>query len=193
MAAIIIVSLIVIVLVLIILGVFLAKSYNSFIVLKNRVKDQEAQINVQLKRRYDLIPNLVETAKGYAAFEKSTLDAVVSARAKATATTNFSDSMEANNELSRSIGKLFAISESYPDLKASQNFLQLQEEFSDTENKIAKARQFFNDTVLKYNNAIQVFPANIAAAILGHKPMSYLAVDEVEKDGIKLGADTFKF
>lgn len=186
-------ALIIIAIVLIIFVTFLIKSYNSFVVLKNRVKDQEAQINVQLKRRYDLIPNLIETAKGYASFEKSTLDAVVSARAKATAATTLSESMAANSELSRSVSQLFAVSESYPDLKASQNFLQLQGELSETENKIAKSRQFFNDTILKYNNAIQVFPANIAASMLGHKPMSYLEVEAVEKAAIRMDGNTFGF
>ncbi len=176
----------------VLLGAFLASSYNKFIVLKNRVKDQEAQINVQLKRRYDLIPNLVEVAKGYASFEKSTLEAVVAARAKATAATSVGDSLAANEEISRSVGQIFALGEAYPELKANQNFLQLQNEFSATEDKIAKARQFFNDTVLKYNNAIAVFPANIAAGILGHKPMDYLAVSSTEQSAVRLDSSTFQ-
>ncbi len=184
---------IVLVLVLVVVfAAFLIKSYNSFVVLKNRVKDQEAQINVQLKRRYDLIPNLVEVAKGYASFEKSTLEAVVSARAHATSAASLGDSLAANEEISRSVGQIFALGEAYPDLKANQNFLQLQQEFSATEDKIAKARQFFNDTVLKYNNAIQVFPANIAAAIFGHKAMNFLEVAQQEQASIRLGADTFR-
>lgn len=179
--------------VFVLIAAFLGSSYNKFVVLKNRVKDQEAQINVQLKRRYDLIPNLIETAKGYASFEKSTLDAVVTARAKATTATTLGDSMAANTELSRSVGQIFALGEAYPDLKANQNFLQLQQEFSITEDKIAKARQFFNDTVLKYNNAIQMFPANIAAAILGYREIAFLEVAEVEQAAVKVGADTFAF
>ncbi len=181
-----------IVVVLLLVAVFLAKNYNNFVVLKNRVKDQEAQLNVQLKRRYDLIPNLIETAKGYAAFEQSTLDAVVSARAQATASTTLADTMSANDALTRSVGKLFALSENYPDLKSNQHFLQLQEELSRTEDKIAKARQFFNDTVLKYNNAIALFPSNLAAAILGYKEIPFLAVAQEEQASIKMGADTFR-
>lgn len=184
--------LIIIAIILAILAAFLIKSYNNFVVLKNRVKDQEAQINVQLKRRCDLIPNLVEVAKGYASFEKSTLDAVISARARATSATSLNDSMAANETLTRTVGSLFAVSEAYPELKANANFMQLQNEFSSTEDKIAKTRQFFNDTVLKYNNAIQLFPANIAAGILGYKEMSFLEVASEEKESIKLSSNTFK-
>ncbi len=184
--------LIAVIVVVLLVAAFLASSHNKFVVLKNRVKDQEAQINVQLKRRYDLIPNLIETAKGYAAFEQSTLDAVVSARAKATAATTLGDAMAANDALTRSVGQLFALSESYPDLKANQHFLQLQAELSRTEDKIAKARQFFNDTVLKYNNAIALFPANIAAGLFGYKEMSFLAVAAEEQAAVKMDASTFK-
>ncbi len=185
--------LIAVVAVVVLVGAFVASNYNKFVVLKNRVKDQEAQINVQLKRRYDLIPNLIETAKGYAMFEKSTLEAVISARAKATAATSTSDSLAANEEISRSVGQIFALGEAYPELKANQNFLQLQQEFSATEDKIAKARQFFNDSVLKYNNAIALFPANLAASVLGYKEMPFLAVAEAEQAAVKVGADTFAF
>ncbi len=184
---------IVLIAIVVVVGGFLASSYNKFVVLKNRVKDQEAQINVQLKRRYDLIPNLIETTKGYANFEKSTLEAVIAARAKATSATSTGDSLAANEEISRSVGRIFALGEAYPALQANQNFMQLQQEFSNTEDKIAKSRQFFNDTVLKYNNAIALFPANIAAGIFGYKELSFLAVAEAEQAAVRVGENTFQF
>lgn len=124
-----------------------------------------AQIDVQLKRRYDLIPNLLETAKGYANFERSTLEAVVKARQSAMAAADFDQAAAANGKLQAALRRLFAVSEAYPELKANANFMQLQSELSDTENKIALSRQFYNDTVLKYNNAIQMFPASFIAGL----------------------------
>lgn len=184
---------VVIILVIALIAGFLAKSYNKFIVLKNRVLDQKSQIDVQLKRRYDLIPNLVQTAKGYANFEKSTLEAVTNARAKAVNASNLNEEIKTNNELSGVLRNFFAVSESYPELKANQNFLHLQSEFSTTEDKIAKSRQFFNDTVMKYNTAIEMFPSNLIASIFGFKHFEYLSATEAESQAVRLDENTFGF
>ena len=140
----------IIVLVLIVLWVI--SVYNSLIALRNRVKDQWAQIDVQLKRRFDLIPNLVETVKGYTKHESETLEAVIKARNTYVSATVPEEQMKADGELTKAISKLFALTESYPDLKANTNFQALQQELTETESKIAAARQFYNDTVMVYNN-----------------------------------------
>ena len=142
--------------------------YNSLIRSRNRVDNAWSQIDVQLRRRYDLIPNLVETVKGYAAHERQTLEAVTSARANAMDAQQrgtVGQQAQAENALTGALKSLFAVSEAYPDLKANQNFLQLQEELTSTEDRIAYARQFYNDSVLNYNNSIQVFPNNILAGM----------------------------
>ena len=182
---------IVVVVVLLIL-VYLIKTRNKFVVLKNRIADQKAQIDVQLKRRYDLIPNLVETAKAYAGFEKSTLEAVTQARANAVNAKELGDEMAANAKLTSALQRFMAVSESYPDLKANTNFMQLQNELSVTEDKIAKARQFYNDTVLKYNNGIELFPANIVAGMFGYKRQAFLEAEESERAAVKISAEQFK-
>lgn len=166
--------------------VYVIKKRNKFVELKNRVEDQKAQIDVQLKRRFDLIPNLVETVKGCANFEKSTLEAVVSARANAVNAKDLSGAISANENLTAALHRLIAVSESYPELKSNTSFVQLQGELAATEDKIAKARQFFNDTVLKYNNAIQMFPANIVAGIFGYAKYDYLEVSEAERENVKV-------
>jgi len=159
--------------ILIILGilVFLALIfvviYNGLVTLRNRVKNAWAQIDVQLKRRYDLIPNLVETVKGYAKHEKTVFENVTKARAAAINASGVADQARAENMLSGALKSLFAVAENYPDLKASQNFMMLQEELSGTENKIAYARQFYNDSVMEYNIRIQQIPYNIVAKIFG--------------------------
>ena len=158
------------------------KCYNQFVGAKNRVKDQEAQIHVQLKQRCDLVPNLVETVKGCAGFEKETLEAVMAARGRVV--TSRDDRSE--GELEHALGRLFAVSENYPELKASSGFIELQRQLTEIENKIAKSRQFYNDTVLKYNNAIQVFPANIMAIVTGFKPEEFLQITENEKASVKV-------
>lgn len=183
---------VILILIVLLILIYLIKSRNHFVVLKNRVKDQESQIVVQLKRRYDLIPNLVETAKGYAGFEKSTLEAVTAARTNAVNAKNLNEEIAANDEMTHVLSRLIAVSEAYPELKSNQNFMQLQQELSATENKIAMARQFYNDTVLKYNNAIQMFPANIVAALFGYHACEYLNAEEKEKQTIKLDANSFK-
>lgn len=144
--------------------------YNNLVTLRNRVDNAWQNIDTQLQRRNDLIPNLVETVKGYAAHEKETLDAVVSARSAATTATTPEDKMAASNMLTDALSRLFAVAEAYPDLKANTNFMQLQATLEDTENKVSYARQSYNDCVLNYNNGIQTFPGNIFAGLFQFKP-----------------------
>jgi LemA protein len=162
-----IIVIIVVVLVLL-LGLYLVFAYNRLVRTRNQIDNAYSQIDVQLKRRYDLIPNLVETVKGYAAHEKSTFEAVTNARANAIQAqqgTSPAQQAQAENVLSGALKSLFAVAEAYPDLKANQNFLNLQEELTATEDRIAYSRQFFNDSVLSYNNAIQTFPRNMLAGM----------------------------
>ena len=172
--------------VLVVIGIFIAGVYNSLISLRNRVKDQWAQIDVQLKRRFDLIPNLVETVKGYAKHESETLENVIQARNTFLSATTPEEEMKANGELTNAISKLFALAESYPDLKANTNFMSLQSELSETENKIAAARQFYNDTVLLYNNKVQMFPSNIVAGLFKFKEEVFYEVDETERQNVSV-------
>jgi LemA protein len=152
-----------------IVGLWLMGAYNGMVTLRQAVKNAWAQIDVQLRRRHDLIPNIVNTVKGYAAHEKGTLEAVINARAKATSVTLPADRIKAEGELSSALGRLLAVSEAYPELKANQNFLALQEELTSTENRVAYARQFYNDNATKYNTGIQVFPNVIIAGMFGFK------------------------
>lgn len=165
---------------------WLASTYNSLVNLRNKVKDQWAQVDVLLKRRADLIPNIVETVKGYAGHEKETLEAVVNARNKAISATNQHDEMAANGELTQALGKLFALAESYPDLKANINFMDLQTNLKETEDKISFARQFYNDTVLTYQNKIEMFPSNIVASLFGFKAAEFFEATEAEKETPKV-------
>lgn len=178
--------------VVVLILIYIIATANKFIQLKNRVENQKAQVDVQLKRRYDLIPNLVETAKAYAGFEKSTLEAVTKARTNAMGAGNMGEELAANAELTRALQRFIVVSESYPELKANTNFMQLQNELSATEDKIAKARQFYNDTVLKYNNAISMIPANIVAGMFGHKKLPFLEAAQGEREAVKISADQFK-
>ena len=146
------------------------------------VKDQWAQIDVHLKRRADLIPNVVETVKGYASHEKETLDAVISARNKAVSAGTVEEEMKANGELSSALGRLFAVAEAYPELKANTNFMDLQNNLKDTEDKISFARQFYNDVVLKYKNKLEVFPSNIVASIFKFQPEPFFEASEADKE-----------
>lgn len=156
----------IVVLLLVILPIFWGiLSYNRLIFWRNQVKNGWSQISVQLKRRYDLIPNLVETVKGYAKHEQETLEKVIQARKMAVDAGTPHEQAQAENILSGTLKNLFALSESYPDLKANQNFLALQEELTSTENKISFARQFYNDTTTKYNTKIQTFPNNMLAGM----------------------------
>ena len=151
--------------------------YNGLVRVRNEVKNAWSQIDVQLKRRHDLIPNLVETVKGYAGHEKGTLDAVVQARSRAVGATDMGERVKAEGELSQALGRLLMIVESYPQLKANTNFLALQEELTSTENKIGFARQYYNDSVMNYNTRIQVFPANVAAGMFGFRESPFFEVE----------------
>jgi len=144
---------------------YLVATYNSLVGLRNKVRNQRSQIDVELKRRFELIPNLVETVKGYAKHEKGTLEEVIKARSAYTSTGNMSDQLKASDQLSGALSKLFALSESYPELKADANFMSLQKDLADIEQKIVYARQFYNDAVMKINNKIEVFPSNIVAGM----------------------------
>ena len=150
--------------IVLVLGFYLVSAYNSLVNLKNQIKNAWAQIDVQLKRRHDLIPNLMETVKGYAKHEREVFENVTAARSRAMGATTVGEKSQAENSLGAALGRLFAVAESYPELKANTNFLALQEELSSTENRIAFARQNYNDQVLFYNNKIQMFPSNMVAS-----------------------------
>ncbi len=174
----------IIVVVLIIAWAF--ATYNKLVDLRNRVKDQWAQIDVQLKRRFDLIPNLVETVKGYAKHESETLEAVIQARNTYVSATTPEAQMKADGELEKAISKLFALSESYPELKANTNFQHLQQELTETESKIASARQFYNDTVLMYNNKVEMVPSNIIASLFKFKKEAFFEANEAERENVQV-------
>jgi LemA protein len=163
--------------VVVLLIIFLA-IYNGLVRRRNQVKNSWAQIDVQLKRRYDLIPNLVETAKGYMKHERETLEAVTNARnlAQQLSSAGAGERAKAEGELSSVLSRLLAVVENYPDLKANQNFLALQEELASTENKISFSRQFYNDSVLRYNNQTQMFPSNVVASMTGFKASEFFEV-----------------
>jgi LemA protein len=169
----------VVIAIVVILILIFAGTYNSLVRLRNRVKNAWAQIDVQLKRRHDLIPNLVETVKGYTTHERETLEAVTNARnlAQKAIGTGVGAQSKAEGELSSALSRLLAVVENYPDLKANQNFLALQEELTSTENKISFSRQFYNDSVLNYNNKTQMFPSNIIASMTGFKAGEFFEVE----------------
>ena len=178
--------LIVIAVIVVLLKLWYIATYNSLIRLRNRKDDQWSQIDVQLKRRADLIPNLVETVKGYTKHEKSTFEDVVKARNTFVTASTPEEEMKASGEMTQALNKLFALSEAYPDLKANENFISLQNDLKETEEKIAVARQFYNDTVLTYNNKIQVVPSNVVANMAGFKAATYFEATEEEKKNIKV-------
>ncbi len=178
---------------LILLGVIVAMVawvvgiYNSLVGLRNRVREAWAQVDVQLKRRFDLIPNLMETVKGYMKHERETLEAVTQARAAVGGAGGLPERMQAESGLGAALGRLFAVAESYPDLKASANFMQLQEELTSTENKISFARQFYNESVMKMNNKVQMFPGNIIAGMFSFQNETFFEVeDEAEREAPKV-------
>lgn len=191
-------TLIVILVLVVLLGLYLVTLYNGLVTLRNRFKNAFAQIDVQLKRRYDLIPNLVETAKGYLKHERETLEAVIQARnSAATAEKKVADNpadagavkglMGAETALTGAMGKFFALAEAYPDLKANQNMMQLTEELSSTENKISFARQAYNDAVMQFNTAREKFPAVLFAPTLGFQPaQSFEIQDSTERENISV-------
>ena len=172
---------IVIAVVLVLLIIYLIAAYNGLIRKRNQIENAWSQIDVQLKRRHDLIPNLVETVKGYAEHEKSTLDAVIKARNAAIAANTPGEHAAAEGELTGTLRQLFALGEAYPDLKANQNFLALQEELTATEGRVAYARQFYNDSVLEYNNKLQQFPTMIYAKMLSFERREYFEIDEAAR------------
>ena len=174
---------IIIAVVVVLLILFVVVTYNGLIRTRNRIDNAFSQIAVQLKRRHDLIPNLVETVKGYAAHEKGVFESVTQARANAINAQSASPQAQAQaeNQLSGALKSLFAVAEAYPDLKANQNFLNLQEEITSTEDKIAYSRQFYNDSVLGYNNRIQSFPANMLAGMFHFTPREYFEGDAGEQ------------
>jgi LemA protein len=160
--------------------------YNGLVRARNRIDNAWSQIDVQLKRRYDLIPNLVETVKGYAAHEKSTFESVTQARANAINAQGPEQQAQAENVLSGALKSLFAVAEAYPDLKANQNFLNLQEELTSTEDRIAYARQFYNDSVLSFNNRIQTFPRSVIAGTFNFEKREYFEGDPEATGPVKV-------
>ncbi|MCI0689478.1 MAG: LemA family protein [Sporichthyaceae bacterium] len=172
--------------VVVLLVLFLIVMYNRLVGLRNKVENAWAQIDVQLKRRYDLIPNLVETVRGYATHERQTLEAVTQARANALNAQGAVAQAEAENMLSAALKSLFAVAEAYPDLKANQNFLSLQEELATTENRIAYSRQYYNDAVQTYNTGIQTVPANFVAGMFGFREREYFTAPEAERGPVRV-------
>ncbi len=170
------IPLIIIVVIIVIAALWLAGAYNGLVRLRNQLENAWAQIDVQLKRRHDLIPNLVETVKGYAKHERETLEKVIQARNMAVSAKGVGERAEAENILTGALKSLFAVAEAYPDLKANQNFLRLQEELTSTENKVAFSRQFYNDSVLAYNTRIEVFPTNIVAGFFSFSRREFFEV-----------------
>ncbi len=165
---------------------YVINTYNVLVGLRNQVKNAWSQIDVQLKRRHDLIPNLIETAKGYMKHERETLEAIVNARSQAMSSQSVGDKAKAEGMLSDAVSKFFVVVENYPDLKANQNFLALQEELTSTENKIAFARQAYNDQALFFNNKIEMFPSNIVAGILNFTKQEFFEIPEAERAAPKV-------
>lgn len=169
-----------------IIAIWLVATYNGLVGLRQTVRNAWSQIDVQLKRRHDLIPNLVNTVKGYASHEKETLDRVISARAKATSVTLPAERMQAEGELSSALARLMAVSEAYPNLKANQNFMALQEELTSTENRVAYSRQFYNDNVQTLNTKIQMFPTVLLASTLGFTAEPFFEAPADQKEAPKV-------
>ena len=181
-----VIIIIVIVGLLVVLAGYVIVIYNKLVNARNKVDNQFSQIDVQLKRRADLIPNLVETVKGYAKHEEGTLTAVIEARNKAVSASSVNDKVEANNQLTGALNKLFALSESYPELKANTNFMSLQNDLKDTEDKITYARQFYNDSAMSFNNLVEMFPSNIVASIFKFKKYEFFKALDEEKETPKV-------
>ena len=160
------------------IAIYVIAVYNSLVGTRNKVKNSWAQIDVQLKRRFDLIPNIVNTVKGYAAHEKDTLEGVVQARNKFVSASTPEERIDANNELTQTLNRLMVVVERYPELKANQGFIQLQQELSNTEDKIGFSRQFYNDMVMRYNTSIQRFPRNVVANMFNFREEPFFEVEE---------------
>ncbi|NTW13662.1 MAG: LemA family protein [Candidatus Moranbacteria bacterium] len=173
--------------VIVVIGLWSVLVYNRLVTVKNRTDESWSDIDVQLKRRYDLIPNLVSTVKGYAAHESGVFEKVTEARTRAMSAGGTQDKIEAENALTGTLKSLFAVAENYPDLKANQNFLELQRELSDTENKIQSARRFYNANVRDFNTQIEVFPTNIVAPMLGFSKREFFELeDEAAKKPVEV-------
>lgn len=172
--------------VVLLLVVYVIATYNKLISLRNRVNDQWSQIDVELKRRFDLIPNLVNTVKGYAKHEDETLEKVIKARNSYLSSGTREQAMEADSQLSSAINKLFALSESYPDLKANESFLDLQAQLKETEEKISYARKFYNDTALLLNNKVDMFPSNLIASLFKFSKVEFFKANETERENVKV-------
>jgi LemA protein len=167
--------------IIVVIALWAIMTYNGLITSKNRTDEAWSDIDVQLKRRYDLVPNLVETVKGYAAHESGTFEKVTAARTAAMSATGMADKAAAENQLSQTLKSIFALSEAYPELKANSNFLALQQQLTDTEDKIQAARRFYNGNVRDFNIKLQVFPTNIIANMLGFVKREFFGIDEAER------------
>lgn len=174
-------AVIILIIVVVIILFWIFSMYNGLVRLRNQVKNAWSQIDVQLKRRHDLIPNLVETAKGYMKHERETLEAVTQARSHAVEASGVANQANAENELSNAIGRFMLVVENYPDLKANQNFLSLQEELTSTENKVSFARQFYNDQVLAFNTKIESVPTNIIANMFNFNQAEFFEIEDIEE------------
>jgi LemA protein len=176
--------------IVVVVAIYGVVKYNGLVGLRNKIENAYAQIDVQLTRRHDLIPNLVETVKGYAAHEAKTLEAVIAARNQATAATGPAAQAEAENILTGTLRSLFAVSEAYPDLKANQNFQQLQTELTATEDRISYSRQYYNDNVRAYNDGIQKFPSNVLAGMFNFHTREYFEADETSRQNVQVDFDS---
>lgn len=172
----------IIIIIVIVLGIWLAASYNSLVKSRMHTKESWSQIDVQLKRRNDLIPNLIETVKGYANYEEKTFEKIAKLRSQVASANTPNEAMEASNALTKQVNGLLAVAENYPDLKANTNFIKLQEELTNTENKISYSRQLFNSTTSAYNTNLESFPSNIVGKLFGFKPSQFLETPESEKE-----------
>lgn len=177
---------VIIVVVLVIIGLWIAGTYNKLIRKRNNAKEGFSTMDVYLKKRFDLIPNLVETVKGYATHERETLEAVMRARSQVATAGTFDQKFEHENMLTGALGRLFAVAENYPDLKANQNFLNLQEQLRSVEQDIANARKFYNGTVKDLNNSIEQFPSNVVAGIFHFEKMPMFEINEESRENVQV-------
>ena len=178
--------LVIILIIVALLAFYVISTYNGLIQARNKVKDQFSQIDVQLKRRFDLIPNLVETVKGYAKHESETLEKVIQSRNNYANAKTEAEKVEASNEMSRGVMNIMALAESYPELKANTNFMDLQNQLKEVEDKIGYARQFYNDTVLMYNNKVEMFPGNLIASMFNFKKEVFFEANEKERENVQV-------
>ena len=176
----------IIIIILVVIVIYALATYNSLIQLNNKVKEAFSTMDVYLKKRWDLIPNVVETVKGYAKHEKDTLKEIVELRNSSYDKMSDDEKIKTNNEISRGIGKIMALAEAYPDLKANENFKELSRELSKVEEDIANSRKYYNGVVRSYNNKVEMFPSNILAGLFGHKTKTMFEVDSTERENVKV-------